>query len=309
MSASAVEKSDDDTMMICASCGTAGGEDIKLKKCTACHLVRYCGVKCQKEHRPKHKKECKKRAAELYDELLFKQPESSYNGDCPICYLPLPIDPQKSVLMPCCIKLICDGCDYTNTKREFESNLQQKCPFCRNASPSTQEEAIRQCMKRIEMNDPVAMCQMGTERYHQGDYKAAFEYMTKAVALGDALAHHRLALLYRDGRGVGKDKKKELHHLKEAAIGGHPAARHELGNMDLKNGQHTRAAKHFIIAAKLGYDKSLERVKDLHEGGFVSKEDFTSAHHGHKAAIDATKSPQREEAEKWREECEMEEAL
>eukprot|EP00984_Skeletonema_dohrnii_P035791 scaffold35973_cov122-Skeletonema_dohrnii-CCMP3373.AAC.2 len=32
-----------------------------------------------------HKKECKKRAAEFRDELLFKQPESCHEGDCPIC--------------------------------------------------------------------------------------------------------------------------------------------------------------------------------------------------------------------------------
>ena len=67
MSTSAEEKSDHDTMLMqcCASCGTAGGDDIKLMKCTGCYLVKYCGVECQKEHRPKHKKECKKRAAEL----------------------------------------------------------------------------------------------------------------------------------------------------------------------------------------------------------------------------------------------------
>ena len=48
----------------CASCGkTENDEGIKLKNCTACHLVRYCGVECQREHRPKHKKACKKRAA------------------------------------------------------------------------------------------------------------------------------------------------------------------------------------------------------------------------------------------------------
>ena len=83
-------------MMRCASCGVAGGDDIKLKKCD-CKLVKYCSVKCQRDHRPKHKKECKKRAAELRDEILFKQPESSsYLGDCPICYLPLSIDVKKS---------------------------------------------------------------------------------------------------------------------------------------------------------------------------------------------------------------------
>ena len=86
---------EEEEVMLCASCGVAGGDDIKLKRCTACFLVRYCSVKCQKEHRPKHKKECKKRAAELKDEILFKQPESSHFGDCPICCLPLPTEPKN----------------------------------------------------------------------------------------------------------------------------------------------------------------------------------------------------------------------
>jgi len=107
-------------MMCCASCGTAGVDDIKLKDCSACKLVKYCGVKSQKDHRPQHKKECKKRAAELRDEMLFKQPESSYLGDCPICCLPLPLDPTKSILMACCCKLICDGCHVANQMREMK---------------------------------------------------------------------------------------------------------------------------------------------------------------------------------------------
>ena len=65
-------------MHCCASCGTTGNDDVKLKDCSACHLMKYCSVKCQKDHRPQHKKECKKRAAELHDELLFKQPENTH---------------------------------------------------------------------------------------------------------------------------------------------------------------------------------------------------------------------------------------
>eukprot|EP00984_Skeletonema_dohrnii_P024979 scaffold14127_cov67-Skeletonema_dohrnii-CCMP3373.AAC.1 len=72
-------------MVVCASCGVAEADDMKLKKCTACKSARYCSIKCQKEHRPKHKRDCKKRAAELRDEILFKQPECSHFGDCPIC--------------------------------------------------------------------------------------------------------------------------------------------------------------------------------------------------------------------------------
>ena len=281
--------------MFCASCGIAGGDDIKLKKCTACYLVKYCSVKCQKEHWPKHKRECKRRAAELQDEILFKQPESTNYGDCPLCCLPLSIDVEKSTMLTCCSTIICDGCNHANLKREFVARLQHKCPFCRKA-PLNEEESNGQMMKRIEVNDPVAMSEMGTMKYHDGHFKEGFEYFTRAAALGNVEAHYQLSCLYRDGQGVEKDRKKELHHLKEAAIGGHAVARHNLGWVEKKNGRIDRAVKHWIIAAKLGFDDSMENIKGLYKGGYVSKKDFATALRGHKAAIDATKSPQREEA-------------
>ena len=299
MNMSAAAETESDAMQRCASCGITGGDDIKLKRCNACYLVRYCSVKCQRDHRPQHKKECKRRAAELHDEILFKQPASSHFGDCPICCLPVPIDPSQSTLTGCCSTWICIGCDYVNQEREIEARLTQKCPFCRTDLPDTQEEFIEQLMKRIEANDPAAIRHLGLKRYHEGDYTAAFEYLTRAATLGDVQAHYRLSCLYREGEGVEKDMKKELQHLTEAAIGGHPEARHRLGFTDWKNGRHNRAVKHWIIAAKLGYDVSVENLKTLYEAGLVSKEDFGTALRGHKVAIDATKSPQREEADKF----------
>ena len=291
----AIQESESDTMYYCANCGVAGGDDIKLKKCTACHLVRYCGVKCQKEHWSQHKRACKKRAAELRDELLFKQPEGTHLGDCPICCLPVPIEQTKSTLNVCCSKRICNGCDHANKLREYDGRLLHKCPFCRKKLPDTQEEADVQRMKRVEANDPTAICHMGSKRNHEGDNNAAFEYWTRAADLGDAEAHYQLSNLYRDGEGVLKDEKRERHHLTVAAIGGHPVARHNLACMEGGNGQHNRAAKHFIIAAKLGYDKSLKCVKEMYKAGVVSKEDFGTVLRGYQAAIEATKSPQREE--------------
>eukprot|EP00986_Skeletonema_menzelii_P013027 scaffold7381_cov70-Skeletonema_menzelii.AAC.1 len=285
---SAAVESESDTMLSCASCGAAD-DIVKLKECNGCHLVKYCSDECQRDHKPQHKRECKKRAAELRDEILFKQPESSHLGDCPICCLPLPIDIKKSVLMTCCSKYICGGCNYANQKREFEGKLHFKCPFCRKAAPKTKEQINKQLMKRIEANDPVAMREMGTERCIEGDYKKAFEYWTKAAALGVAVAHYQLSTLYYDGQGVEKDEKRELHHLIEAAIGGHPEARHNLAILERGNGRVDRAVKHYIIAAKLGYDRSLESVKDLYKAGQVSKEDFAAALRGHQAAVDATK--------------------
>ena len=45
-----------DTMMSGANCGKVEVDEIKLKLCTACKLVKYCSVVCQKNHRKQHKK-------------------------------------------------------------------------------------------------------------------------------------------------------------------------------------------------------------------------------------------------------------
>ncbi len=296
---SAAATSGESEKIFCGFCGTAGGDEIKLKRCNACYLVRYCSVKCQKEHRPQHKKECKKRAAELRDEILFKQPEGTHLGDCPICCLPLSLDLSKSGLNSCCSKVICHGCNFANQKREFERGLQKKCSFCRKAVRKTKEEADEQLMKRIEANDPVAMSQMGRKRYDDGDYNVAFEYWTRAASLGDAASNHQLSVMYHEGLGIEKDEKRALHHAEKAAIGGHPTARYHLGCAEEDNGRVDRALKHYIIAANLGYGDSLEPAKKLYKAGKISKDDFNAALRGYQTAINATKSPQREEADKY----------
>ena len=89
----------------CASCGKAEVDDIKLMDCDGCDLVKYCSDECKEGHRPEHEESCKKRVADLREELLFRQPEGSYLGDCPICYLPHSLDLDKSELNTCCSKL------------------------------------------------------------------------------------------------------------------------------------------------------------------------------------------------------------
>ena len=295
------DKIEADMMMCCAFCGiTSEVDDIKkLKNCTACYLVKYCSIKCQKEHRPQHKRECKKRAAELRDDLLFKQPESSHLGDCPICMLPLPLDLKESAMKGCCSKMICIGCEYGNLKREFDDGLDASCPFCRHPAPESRTEAITSEKERAELGDPVALRQVGTLCILDSDHKGAFGNFMKAAELGDAHAHYQLSLLYHDGHGVEKEEKKRLYHLEKAVIGGHPDARYSLGCKEWKDRQHDRAIKHFIIAAKLGSDDSLAALKQLYEKEIISKEDFATALRAHQGAVDATKSPQREASEEF----------
>ncbi len=299
------EEGDTSCDCCCASCGIAELDDIKLVPCDGCDLVKYCGDECRENHKSEHEEDCRKRAAELHDELLFKQPESSYLGDCPICSLPLPIDKSKSAIMGCCSKIVCKGCYYANGDREIRMRLMPSCPFCRKSLPKTQEEHDKQRMKRIEANDLVALSQEGEKQYEKGDHRTAFDYYTKAARLGFAEAHFKLALLYLGGKGVEKDVGKSTHHLEEAAIGGHPQARYSLGMTEMGNAPiardrracFDRAVKHFVIAATQGEDKAIKTLLEMFRSGLFSKEKLAAALRAHKAAVDATKSPQRKEVE------------
>jgi TPR repeat protein len=162
----------------------------------------------------------------------------------------------------------------------------------------SQEEYDKQVMERVKKNDPAAIIDMGKKHKGEGDFGKAFEYLTKATELGDANAHCLLGGLYYRGEGVvEKDMKKAVCHWEQAAIGGHPSARTCLAIHEKNKGRMERAAKHCIIAANLGCDKSLKAIKVLFMQGIVSKEDYAAALRAYQAAINETKSAERQEAE------------
>ncbi len=280
----------------CANCGIAPVDDIKLKICCDdCDLVKYCSDKCQENHREQHEEECKKRRAELHDRELFTQPEESHLGECPICFLPLPIDLKKSIFHSCCCKLACDGCSYADRI----SSGRNRCPFCREPAVYGEEENDKRVMERVKVNDPAALRQVGGKHYNEGDYEKAFEYLRKAAELGDAAAHNQLGYMYYRGEGVEKDEEKGIYHLEKAAIGGHPQARHYLACLERKIGNIERAVKHWIIAANLGYERSMQALWKHYSIGNITKEELESTLRTHKAAIDATKSAQRDAGEAY----------
>ena len=285
----------------CGNCGIAEVDQIKLTNCNFCDLVQYCSVKCQEEHRQQHEEECKKRAAALHDEILFRQPESSYLGDCPLCFLPLSLDHSKSAFYSCCSNVICDGCVYTNYISNKNDRVKaHSCPFCRTlGARDDEEEHRRRAMKRVEADDPAALRQMGGVHLREGDYVKAAEYWTKAAELGDLEAHYCLGDAFREGEGVEKDEKKMVYHFEVAAVGGHAGARHNLGCYEERSGNIDRAVKHFIISANHGDDDSMKTLWKVYAKGKITKEALEATLRTHKAAIDATKSPQREAAEKF----------
>jgi TPR repeat protein len=111
----------------------------------------------------------------------------------------------------------------------------------------------------------------------------------------------RATLLSQSGQGVARDKRKEVYHLEEAAIRGHVISRFNLGCEEGGKGEKgmmERAVKHYIIAANHGYDDAIEVLRDYYAQGLVRKEEFATALRAYQAAVDATKSPQREDVEK-----------
>ena len=199
MSSAAIDK--------CAACGKEGDS---LKACTACHMVKYCNRDCQIAHRPMHKKECKKRAAELYDEKLLKEVEPE---ECPICLLPMPIGRNNTTFEPCCGKRICNGCSYAMEMSEGK-NL---CAFCRTPKFCSDEEMIKRLKKLTDNGNANAFNQLASY-YAQGlygmpqDRQRANEFNLKAGELGCSDGYHNLANAYYGGRGVEVDMKMAKHY-------------------------------------------------------------------------------------------------
>ncbi len=285
---------------VCAKCGAAEVDNVKLKECTDCDLVKYCSDKCREEHREQHNEECKNRAKELHDKKLFTQPDGNHEGECPLCFFPMPLDNQKCSFHSCCSKLICDGCRYAHIIKSNESN-RWNCPFCREPAPEDGEEREKRMMKRIKANDPAAMREMGLRCYHEGDYKGAFNYLTMAAELEDIRAHYVLGQMYLKGHGVKKDEEKAVYHSEKAAMGGDPYARFDLACYEERKGNIERAVKHSIIAANLGHELSMKELWGAYKEGCITKEDLESTLRTHQAALDEMKSPEREVAEAWRE--------
>ena len=57
---------------------------------------------------------------------------------------------------------------------------------------------------------------------------------------------------------------------------------------------------HWIIAATQGFDGSMQLLMEAFKEGFVEKDVLAATLRAQKAAVEATKSPQRQAAEEWK---------
>ena len=235
----------------------------------------YCNAACKKKHRHKHKKQCERRVAELHDEKLFTH--TLPLEDCPICMERLPTLGTGKTYMSCCGKVICSGCVHT-----FRSRVTKKkddvCPFCRTPMPISLEEMVKRLEKRIDLNDALALNNMGCH-YAEGqlglpqDMAKALEFWHRAAELGNSSAYYAIGNAYHIGNGVEGDEKKAMHYWELAAMRGHVKARHNLGVSEGRAGNLDRAVKHLMIAAKGGDSEALKSIKRLYSEGLATKDE------------------------------------
>ena len=282
----------------CASCGKEGDGD-SMNTCNKCDLVKYCNAACKKKHRHKHKKKCERRAAELYDEKLFQ--EHPPPKECPICMLPLPLAADQTTFYSCCGKMICHGC----IVGMVESGAKDICAFCRTPYAKSDEETINRLEKLMEKGNADAYYMLAGY-YAQGELgmpqnrAKANELLLKAGELGCTEAYNKLGKAYDNGRGVEVDEEKSQHYSELAATNGSVKARHNLGYAEGQAGDHQRACKHFILAAKAGHDKALEGVKIGYKHGHITKDEYANTLRAHQKSQDEKKSEARDKVEAYR---------
>ena len=260
-------------LLICANCGKGEDGTHSLKVCTACMMVKYCNRECQIAHRPHHKKACKKRAAELHDEMLFKEVEPE---ECPICLLPQSGESRAKFFQSCCGKCICNGCMYAMET----SGGKDLCPFCRAPPASSYEESINQIKNLMEKGNAYAFDFLAG-LYDDGDYglpqnkQKACELWLKAGELGCSDAYFSLSYSYHSETGLDSVMNQKAKHFCElAAMSGNVVARHNLAVDEWNAGNYHRAKKLYLVAAKAGYTDSLDVVKGGFIDGIITKDEY-----------------------------------
>ena len=299
-------------------CSWCGKESDTAKKCTACKCVWYCDKECQNKHWKEHKKECKrirrvlvKRGGklDLGTELdvgpLGKVPPQE---ECPICMRVLPIHPMLTTYFNCCGKTLCRACSYQHQRKSMELAAERgqslappTCAFCREPVSKSVEEALVRTRKRVELNDPVAVCNMAMKCGYGEDglpvnRAKCIDLLRQAADHGHPDAQYQLGTFYRTGEmGLDENHEEALRYYKRAAESGHLGAHHNVGYMEESNGDIAAAMRHWRLSASGGFTDSMDSLINCFGGGVLHHDDLAETLRARYLAKDEMKSEDRDE--------------
>ena len=250
-------------------------------------------------------------AARYLHRLLNEGHERMEWDRCPICYLYIGFPMHEHArINVCCMKRVCEGCSWAAYRR----GVYDSCPFCRTPHPTDNASTlamikkrdastVEKIKKRVDKGDAEAINHLGSKYYFGSlgltkDIPRAIELWTEAAELGSLDAHYHLGAVYFHGDGVEEDKPRGIQHWEQAAMKGHFNSRHNLGGLELHKGNYELAVRHWMISAKMGYEKSLNAIKEMFMKGQATKAQYAEALRGYGDAVEEMKSPQREEAKR-----------
>ncbi|EJK47708.1 hypothetical protein THAOC_33552 [Thalassiosira oceanica] len=157
--------------------------------------------------------------------------------------------------------------------------------------------------KRVRKRDAAAINHLAGQ-YYLGqlgltkDVPRAIELWIEAAELGSVDAHYKLGDTYYHGDGAQQDKPRGVHHWQEAAMKGDVWSRSCLGLAEYNQGNCKLAVQHWMIAAKMGDEDSLNSIKEMFIDGHATKARYAEALRGYGDAVEEMKSHQREEAKR-----------
>ena len=245
----------------------------------------------------------------------------SLKEECPICFVPLPLQDNQTTYWPCCGNTVCCACAtetdralaITNRMREKKRDLppmEVSCAFCREPVPKFNWELLKRYEERVEKGDRMAMVEL-SEKYKMGkngsttyrssdcglasDEAKAFKLLQRAADFGYPKALNRLGCSFLQGDlGVLIDEEKARVYLEEAAEKGDVDARCHLGNLAEDCQQHDLVLKHFKVAATAGDEDATKKLWKYFLLGKLSKTELEETLRTYKVAVDEMNSEERE---------------
>ena len=220
-----------------------------MKTCTACRLVKYCGVDCQKAHRGQHKKACKQRAAELKDQRLHSvlagnQDRVAAMKICGACERMLPEGAysgeqrwrRQSIRR--CEECVAGGNELVLMTKGRERSEEDECPICNLLLPlDSRQSSFQICCMKLVCNgcflavqksgmDDCPFCRTPLPENHSQD----IAMIQKRIDAGDPLAIYYLGQRYDRGQhGLEKDETRAVALYERAADLGVKDAHYNLG--------------------------------------------------------------------------------
>jgi len=225
--------------------------------------------------------------------------------ECPICFVPLPIDDNSTSYRPCCGMIVCKGCiadqvqmfirDSGDEMQEEMIKALNQCMFCRTNMYGKSDELNRAA---AENNRPEGMFRVGLLYLADENNQEGMKWLKRATVLGCGKAAEKIGdILLEDD-----NETQARFYFNKAAELGRVQSFVKLGSIDLNRGNITTAMDNYRKAATCGVNsKSLVQVlKRGFIAKYITREEYFSTLYKHYKANDEMNSESRKRAlHKW----------